>query len=183
MAMAAGVSLTKVRNFIQRNSRRDYRADRANYLKEQVGLFFSKNPEASEKDAAKALNLSLPTVKKYLKLYVDGVNVNRKNKKKMVSRKRLSVNNTDEEILRDIIDIYLPKRSTFDCDLTFGRGEFYSGGLLVPKHRYDKYPVSKRYPTASLDETAMLPDGCFESVVIDLPLCIDNSASKTDAFE
>ena len=35
MADAAGVSLTEVRNFLQRNSF-DYRADRATYLREQV---------------------------------------------------------------------------------------------------------------------------------------------------
>ncbi len=187
MADAAGVSLTEVRNFLQRNFF-DYRADRATYLREQVEEFFDKNPEATEKEAVEALKMSLPTIKKYLRLSFSGADTcSQKQKKKSVRQRGLSVGNTDGEILRDIINIYFPKRRTFDCDLTFGRGEFYAGGLQVPKHRYDKYLFdgkgSKKYPALSLDEAYGLPDGCFESVVIDLPISIDNSDSGVNAFK
>lgn len=188
MADAAGVSLTEVRNFLQRNPICDYRTDRANYIREQVKDFFIKHPEASEKEATEILKLSLPTVKKYRRLASGGDDAgNQKKIKKNTRKKGLSVGNTSSEILRDIINIYLPKRKTFDCDLTFGRGEFYTGGLQVPKHRYDKYLFdekgSKRYPTLSLDDAYDLPDGCFESVVIDLPIGIDNTDSGVNAFK
>lgn len=188
MADTAGVSLTDVRNFLQRNPICNYRADRANYLRKQVEDFFLNNPEASEKDAAVALKLSLPTIKKYLKFPLKSAKKSVKGKgKEPLHLRGLSVSNTDSEILRDIIDIYLPKKRTFDCDLTFGRGEFYSGGLQVPNSRYDKYLFdklgSKKYPAKPLDEAESLPDGCFGSIVIDLPISIDNSDSGINAFK
>lgn len=188
MAEAAGVSLTDVRNFLQRNPICNYRADRANYFRELVKAFFSRNPDASEKDAAKALKMSLPTVRKYLRSPLPYTKKSVKGKGKEALHKRgLSVSHTDSEILRDIIDIYLPKKRTFDCDLTFGRGEFYSGGLQVPKYRYDKYLFdkmgSKRYPALPLDDVENLRDGCFGSIVIDLPISIDNSDTGVNAFK
>lgn len=188
MADAAGVSLIEVRNFLQRSPICNYRADRANYLRKLIADFFRENPEATEKNAVDALKLSLPTIKKYRRLSLEGIETPiTKENKRTIRRKGFSVGNTDGEILRDIINIYLPKRRTFDCDLTFGRGEFYAGGLQVPKHRYDKYLFdgkgSKKHPALSLDEAYGLPDGCFESVVIDLPISIDNSDSGVNAFK
>lgn len=188
MADAAGVSLTTVRNFLQRNPSIDYRTDRTNYLLEQIKALKTADPTASDKDIAETLKLSLPTVKKYRKLSESGKIINKKrNDPRKNYVKGLSVNNNDADILRDILEIHLPGRKTFDCDLTFGRGEFYSRGLQAPEYRYDKYLYegmgSKRYPTAPLDEAMCLPDGCFESVVIDLPLCIDNLDSGVNAFK
>ena len=184
MADAAGVSLTEVRNFLQRNSF-DYRADRATYLREQVEEFFDKNPEASLKEAENALQMSIPTIKKYRSL--SSAENGTSTKKKVTHKKGLSVGNTDGEILRNILNIHLPKRLTFDCDLTYGKGAFYSEGLHVPRHRYDKllfgHNGSKKHPVASLDEAYGLPDECFESVVIDLPVSIASDKSDNSDDE
>lgn len=98
----------------------------------------------------------------------------------------LSVNNSGTAILRDILKFYLPGRSTFDCDLTFGQGDFYSDGIAMPQYRYDKYQFDEtgttQLPVRSLDEAAELEDECFESVVIDLPLTIDNKGLDCNAF-
>lgn len=184
MADAAGVSIIAVNNFLQRK-KYDYRTDRANYLRKTVEEFFVTHPGASEKDAATELKLSLPTVKKYRSLAKDG----KINSKKMAASKRhlgLSVDDTDSGILRSILRIYFPKKRTFDCDLTFGKGAFYSEGLSVPEYRYDKFLFgskgSKRYPVKSLDEAESLPGNRFDSVVIDLPVNIDDDGRQEDTF-
>ena len=185
MADTAGVSIIAVSNFLQRK-KYDYRTDRANYLRKTVEEFFVTHPCASERDAATELKLSLPTVKKYRSLAKEGTI---DSKKRAASKRHLglSVDDTDSGIIRSILRIYLPKKRTFDCDLTYGKGTFYSEGLPVPEHRYDKFLFgskgSKRYPVKSLDEAYGLPDGCFESVVIDLPISIDNSDSGVNAFK
>lgn len=187
MADAAGVSLTEVRNFLQRSGH-DYRTERANYLRKQVENFFEENPEAKLQTAADKLKMSEPTVRKYLNLAFKG-EIPSKKRKPVLNKgvTGLSVNYTDSYILYDILKIYLPGKKTFDCDLTFGTGAFYSHGIAVPEHRYDKYmfgtKAPKRNQVKSLDKTAELPNECFMSVVIDLPLCIDNKDSGINAFK
>lgn len=185
MADAAGVSVAMVRNYLQRNKNIHYREDRAKYLKGLVQDYFKKNPGVKIEKAAEDLKLSRPTIKKYLSQEI--VPKNQKKLVKSLGNSGLSVGNSDAEILRTILNIYLPGRLTFDCDLTFGDGKFYAGGLSVPEHRYDKNKYgdngSKKHITAPLDEVKNLPDECFSSVVIDLPIYIDNNASDTDSFE
>lgn len=184
MADAAGVSIIAVNNFLQRK-KYDYRTDRANYLMKTVAEYFATHPDVTEKDAADDLNLSLPSVKKY-RLLAQGGRAESKKNKSIKHRLELSVNESDSEILRSILHIYLPGKRTFDCDLTFGMGEFYSGGLSVPEYRYDKFMFGskgpKRYPVKSLDKVEGLPDNKFASVVIDLPISIDNDDSGVNAF-
>lgn len=66
MADAAGVSIIKVGNFLQRNGY-NYREDRANYLRCAVPEYFAKHPDVSMEQAADDLKLSVPTIKEYLK--------------------------------------------------------------------------------------------------------------------
>lgn len=184
MADAAGVSLTVVRNFLQRNKDIHYREDRAKYLKALVGEYFRNNPDVSIDKAVKDLKLSRPTIKKYLSQKETSP---KKVAKRSGVKRGLSVGNSDAEVLRNILDIHFPKKITFDCDLTFGDGKFYSGGLKVPPYRYDKNKHgahgSRKYPALPLDDAFNLPDSCFESVVIDLPVSIDHTSSDTDSFE
>lgn len=184
MADKAGVSIIAVNNFLQRNDI-DYRTDRANYLMETVEKFFATHPGASEKDAATELKMSLPTIRKYRRMVKEG-KVNSKKTAAGKRRKGLSVDDTDSHILRSILRIYLPNKRTFDCDLTFGKGGFYSEGLAVPEHRYDKYMFGakgpKRHPVKSLEEAEKLPDNVFDSVVIDLPIDIVEDGKCKDAF-
>lgn len=183
MADAAGVSLAQVRNFLQRNTYCNYRVDRANYLRKIVESYFSMHPSASKSEAAAALNLTIPTINKYLHISIE----KKDNSTSGSTSKRLSVGSSDGVILRNIIDIYLPQKRTFDCDLTFGLGKFYASGLPVPEYRFDKYLFgesgSKQFPTVSLDEVEHLQDECFDSIIVDLPICIDNSNSGVNAFE
>lgn len=185
MADAAGVSIIKVGNFLQRNGY-NYREDRANYLRCAVPEYFAKHPDVSMEQAADDLKLSVPTIKEYLKP-VEEYKKGEKRERKTVCYKNLSVANTDTAILRSILDLYLPGKRTFDCDLTFGSGGFYSGGLAVPEFRYDKYLYgakgSKRNKAKSLEETDSIPEGRFDSVVIDLPINIDNKDSGVNAFK
>lgn len=185
MADEAGVSVNVVRNFLQR-SEIDYRTERQNYIKEQVERFLSENKDATAQNVADSLKLSLPTVKKYLKLAFNGKIESKKKKTASVTRiEGLSVSNSDSNILKDILKIYLPGKKTFDCDLTFGKGGFYSDGIPLPEYRYDKNneKCSKKYPPKALDETSDLEDGCFDSVVIDLPISIEIKHSSTNAFK
>lgn len=182
MADEAGVSDNVVRNFLQR-SKIDYRTERQNYIKEQVERFLSENKDVTAQNVADSLKLSLPTVKKYLKLAFNGKMESKKKTTPRDSRiEGLSVSNSDSNILKDILKIYLPGKKTFDCDLTFGRGGFYTDGIPVPKHRYDKNieHCSKKYSPTALDETRDLSDECFDSVVIDLPISIDNKEGKSN---
>lgn len=184
MADRAGVSTAVVYNFLQRNDL-DYRSDHINGLMKIVKEFFEAHPGASERDAATELKMSLPTVRKYRRMVKEG-KVNNKMTAAGKRNKGLSVDDTDSRILRSILRIYLPDKRTFDCDLTFGKGGFYSEGLAVPEHRYDKYMYGangpKRNPVKSLDEAENLPDDSFDSVVIDLPIDIVEDGKCKDAF-
>lgn len=185
MADAAGVSIVAVNNFLQRK-KYNYRTDRANYLTKTVAEYFATHPGVSEKDAAKELQISLYRVKKYRRMAQGGKTESKKNAASK-GPLGLSVGDTDSEILRSILRIYLPGKKTFDCDLTFGKGAFYSDGLPAPEYRYDKFLFgtdgSKRYPVKSLNEAESLRDNCFTSIVVDLPISIDNDDSGVNAFD
>lgn len=186
IADAAGVSVIAVHNLLQRG-KFDHRKEHANYLTKLVGKYFANHPDATVKDASHDLRMSAYMVKKYSIMTHSG-KIESKNKAPKKHQLELSVNNTDTAILRSILHIYLPGKITFDCDLTFGRGGFYSDGLPVPDYRYDKFLFgangSKRHPVKSLEEAESLPDNKFSSVVVDLPIDIDNDKkSRTDAFE
>lgn len=87
-----------------------------------------------------------------------------------------NVKSTDEQALREIIDLYLPKHKTFDCDLTFGEGLFYKH-LPQPKEKYDKYPKSKDVLPLDVIENLKESKG-FSSIVIDLPDIVKSSADN-----
>ena len=186
MADAAGLSITAVYNFLQRNNF-DHRKEHADYLTKLVGEYFANHPDATIKDATHDLQMTPYLIQEYRKSSQGG----KTESKRKASKKHqleLSVNGSDSEILRSILHIYLHDKRTFDCDLTFGRGGFYSDGLPVPDYRYDKFLFGdngpKRNRVKSLDEAESLPDNIFGSVVIDLPIDIDNDKkSRTDAFE
>lgn len=96
-----------------------------------------------------------------------------------------SVFSDDWEILRAIQRIYLNNVPRFDCDLTFGRGDFYASGVAAPIRCFDKYPVESNLidapATLPLDKADELPDESMRSIVIDLPDVI-NPNDKTGAF-
>jgi hypothetical protein len=51
----------------------------------------------------------------------------------------LSVNADQHQILKDILTLYLPGEETFECDCTYGGGQFYKH-LPRPKYCYDLHP-------------------------------------------
>ena len=187
MAEKEGVTINVIRNRIQRKGL-DYSPQKAAYIRELVEEYFKNNPGATKSKAAKDLKMSLPTLRKYLNSSCceDSTAVRKSKEKRNNTKSGLSVGHSDSEILRNIIDIYLSGNKTFDCDLTFGMGNFYSDGLQAPKYRYDKHTFGangpKKYTVAPLDDTASLPDECFKSIVIDLPIVIDKCQEKTKDF-
>lgn len=82
----------------------------------------------------------------------------------------VSISNSQNSILRAILTTYLKGAITYDCDLTYGKGDFYSESVPPPRFLYDINPQVKN--VKNLDVAINLPNEQFESVVIDLPCSI-----------
>lgn len=78
-------------------------------------------------------------------------------------------------ILRSILHLYLEDAATFDCDLTFGDGDFYKY-LPRPHFCFDKYPQFPNVKDLDL-VTDSLP--LYNSVVVDLPHYIDRKGEES----
>lgn len=171
MAREAGVSLSVLNNFLQRNGYQ-YKKDNDEYWRKRVIAFDESHHNITKAEMAKTLGISKARLSRYLDLASDPA-PNSKNIRK--HRPIFSVNSTDNAILRDILTLYLPNHKTFDCDLTFGEGGFYCKGIQVPQNIFDKNfeECPKQYKVRSLDEIYHLGDSVFNSIVIDLPVSIE----------
>lgn len=99
-----------------------------------------------------------------------------------------SVSDEDSIILRTIQKRYLRQDSLFDCDLTFGKGDFYSVGIEYPRICFDKYPQDITHPDApevhSLEDVSeYVNDNSLDSVIIDLPQSIGTKDGFKDIHD
>lgn len=147
-----------------------------------VQRYRSNNRLAKKNDAVKALGLSKNTVAKYWDRKSEPTaDISPEKAKKVISK----VADSDKDILKIILNVYLPDDRNFDCDLTFGKGDFYRELDELPKHRYDKYPlpssetnglqVHKLEDIDNPESEAYIPDNSLSSVIIDLPQEISKS--------
>ncbi len=83
------------------------------------------------------------------------------------------VSDDEGDILRLIRKVWLKRVPQFECDLTFGKGNFYRKGERGPeKWRFDKYPDVDSDVLPLDKASSMIPDDSLMSVVIDLPQAI-----------
>ena len=87
-----------------------------------------------------------------------------------------TVDKDQTAILSGILRLYCDNAPTFDCDLTTSVGGFYNFGIPRPAHLFDKYPVSE--DVKPLEDAESLPDGCFKSIVIDLPFMVEGCLTE-----
>lgn len=194
MAIENSVKGMKLRSLIEERGY-DYNTDRHNALRREV----KKQIERARKNGipedgiyehvSKELSKTIGKMSVALVSYLDNseervkrtIRVGRKN----IGASQLpysSVKDTDADALKDILRRFLPRKKTFDCDLTFGQGGFYSE-IPVPKHCYDEYPAEglkvKQLDNARLD----IESNSLQSVVIDLPVKVDAHEKSNEAFK
>ena len=186
IAKDANVPITTVRSFIQRNGYH-YKDDRAEYLKKEISLYLEKYPEASAKDIASKFGISSNTVRKYIASDMIPVARKLKGKEKKKKMSGLSVEDSDSEILKTILRLYLSESKTFSCDLTFGKGGFYKTGIKPPELIFDKNLYGENspegYSVRFLDESNHIQEDSLESVVLDLPVNIDPTVQDYNTFK
>lgn len=78
-----------------------------------------------------------------------------------------TVSTNQHEILKHVLDLYLPGRPTFDLDATYGAGAFYKE-IPRPEHVYDLHPRDASVGEADSRELPHL-DGSVGSIVFDPP--------------
>lgn len=79
-----------------------------------------------------------------------------------------------EEILKAILNLYVGKR-TFDCDLTYGDGNFYKH-LPIPQFIYDIQ--HELHGVRPIIEAGLLPEQSMMSVVMDPPFIIQAKVNE-----
>ena len=173
MAREAGVSLSVLNNFLQRNGYH-YKQDNDEFWRKKVIAFDESHPGMSQAQMAKELGISVAKLKRYFSLDIAPKQIILSPKRKC-SSPRISINSSDNAILRDILALYLPNERTFDCDLTFGEGGFYKKGIQVPQNIFDKNyeTCPKEYNVRPLDVVFELNDSSFNSIVVDLPVSVE----------
>ena len=167
------VSVYAVKKYIERNNidrKRDIQTSR--YL--MVKKCINKYPDLPLSKIAIKCNLALNTVKKYASLDNKNLSKSPTNKVGVFDSKTnatiiRSVSQSQEEILGNILKLYIPK-GEFDCDLTTSKAVFYSRHIPLPKHLYDKYPQMEG--VQPLESAELLPHNIFQSIVVDLPFIV-----------
>ena len=167
----SGVSVEAVRRYIKTRLI-DRKCDDEIIKYRRVKDAIRNNPHATVPEIAKSLSMANGTVRKYAAMKFPPRPV--RGKISMIEQTKstlyVSVSDSQNSILRAILATYLNRAITYDCDLTYGNGGFYSGTVPPPRFLYDINPLAKN--VKNLDETINLPNECFESVVIDLPCSI-----------
>lgn len=173
------VSVYAVKKYIERNNidrKRDMQTFR--YLK--VKKCINKYPNLPFSKIATKCNLSINTVKKYAALNDVSPSKTPTNKVGVFDSKTndtiiRSVSQNQEEILGNILKLYIPK-GEFDCDLTASKAVFYNNHIPLPKYLFDKYPQMEG--VQSLEAAELLPPNVFNSIVVDLPFIVSNGEWK-----
>ena len=145
-----------------------------------VQQFKNEHHNPKKVDAITALGLSKNTISKYWERESEPTperqNFSSSPKIKAAISK---VSDSDKDILNIILNVYLDGKKTFDCDLTFGAGKFYSN-LPYPQFSFDQYPEKTVSPDSpkveELDKAdGIIPDNSLSSIIIDLPQEISRS--------
>jgi DNA-binding transcriptional MerR regulator len=174
-----GVTEAAIRKYINEQGidrRYDEQVKRYNAVK----VYVQSHKDAKPSEVAKALNMSLNTVKKYMAMESVPVKPNTdKISKVNLSKLTAPIKTVDKDqtaILSGILRLYCDNAPTFDCDLTISVGGFYNFGIPRPAHLFDKYPVSE--DVRPLENAESLPEGCFKSIVIDLPFMVEGCPTE-----
>lgn len=178
-AERCGVTEAAIRKFISKQGI-DRRYDEQLKKYNAVRLYLQTHKEAKPSEVASAQGMSLNTAKKYMAMTEPPVKpTTDKISKVNLSKLTAPIKTVDKDqtaILSGILRLYCDNAPTFDCDLTTSEGVFYKYGIPRPAHCYDKFPV---YDTVKpLDEAFQLPDGSFNSIVIDLPFMVQGSSTQ-----
>lgn len=178
MSTEAGVSEAAVRRYIKsRNIDRAYERQLMTFNK--VQKYLKKNTDASLREIADALGMAVNTVRKYIN--PDSKPQKTLNNKISTYGKQenaatlLTVSEKEDVILRSILHLYLNDAPTFDCDLTFGDGDFYKY-IPRPKARFDKFP---KFPDVKDLDLVLSSFPLYESVVVDLPHYVNKKGEET----
>ena len=151
----------------------------------KVQKFRRTHPLAKKADAVNALGLSKNTVSKYWESENEPEPKKQNSSSEKIRSAISKVADNDRDILNIILHVYLEGDKNFDCDLTYGNGDFYKELPFPPNHCYDKYPVKnqdedapKVYMLDDIDNPkseGYIPDNSLSSIVIDLPQKISKS--------
>lgn len=174
-----GVTEAAIRKYITAQGidrRYDEQVKRYNAVK----VYVQSHKEAKPSEVAKALNMSLNTVKKYMAMESVPVKPNTDKVSKVnLSKLSAPIKTVDKDqtaILSGILRLYCDNAPTFDCDLTTSVGGFYNFGIPRPAYLFDKYPVSD--DVKPLEEAETLSKGCFKSIVVDLPFMVEGCPTE-----
>lgn len=175
-AERCGVTDAAIRKYISEQGI-DRRYDEQLKKYNAVRLYLQTHKEAKPSEVAKALGIALNTAKKYMAMDAPPAkHTTDKISKVNLSKLTAPIKTVDKDqtaILSGILRLYCDNAPTFDCDLTTSVGGFYKYGIPRPAHLYDKFPVSE--DVKPLEEASQLPDGSFNSIVIDLPFMVQGS--------
>lgn len=175
-AERCGVTMAAIRKFILEQGI-DRRYDEQVKRYNAVRLYLQTHKEAKPSDVASALSLSLNTAKKYMAMDATPVKpatdkVSKVNLSKLTAPIK-TVDKDQTSILSGILRLYCDNAPTFDCDLTTSVGNFYKYGIPRPAHCFDKYPVDNTIKP--LEYAFELPNGLFNSIIVDLPFMVQGS--------
>lgn len=175
-AERCGVTMAAIRKYILEQGI-DRRYDEQVKKYNAVRLYLQSHRDAKSSEVAKALDMALNTAKKYMAMTEPPVKPTTDKVSKInLSKLSAPIKTVDKDqtaILSGILRLYCNNTLTFDCDLTTSEGMFYKYGIPRPAHCYDKYPVDDS--VKPLEEAFKLPNGSFNSVVIDLPFMVQGS--------
>lgn len=179
---------------------KDYSADRFNVFWDNIHSYFEKHPKSTNRECVIELGLhnelmTYNTIKndenKAIELGVELVAYLKSKDRKIPHRRKgavrefpdadvpgLDTKPTDEAALKEILRLYLPRKKSFDCELTYGEGAFYKK-WLAPRLRYDKYPVPGVPGVKNLGQIESdLALESLQSVVVDLPIKVRSKKDK-----
>lgn len=168
---SGGVSVETVRRYIKTNHI-DRKCDDEIIKYRKVKAAIRSNQCATISGIAKSLSMAIGTVRKYAAMKFPLRPA--RGKISMIEQSQstlyVSISDSQNSILRAILTTYLNGAITYDCDLTYGKGDFYSETVPSPRFLYDINPQIKN--VNNLDVAINLPNEQFDSVVIDLPCSI-----------
>ena len=179
IAAQNGCSVNTVRQYI-RQKQIDRQGDNMIILLKQIRNYRKQGLTYDE--IGKKTGRSYATIAKYAKMRIEEDDIRSlqdKNKRSAIQDGRnrsmiKSYSNDQEEILIAILNLYVGKR-TFDCDLTYGDGNFYKH-IPVPKSIYDIQ--HKDHDVRPIIEAGVLPEQSMMSVVMDPPFIIQAKVNE-----
>lgn len=173
IASRNGCSENTVRQYI-RQQQIDRQGDNMIILLKQIRDYRKQGLTYDE--IGKKTGKSYATIAKYARMRMEGDDIRKlqdENKRSAIQDGRnrsmiKSYYDNQEEILIAILNLYVGKR-TFDCDLTYGDGNFYKH-IPVPRFIYDIQ--HELHDVRPIIEAGLLPEQSMMSVVMDPPFII-----------